>query len=115
MLWTNILENIFNKVHEFFFIEKRTKEQAQENEKVEQWADTEDARCFEEVHRPFEILLSRKTMMRSTEQNGFDKGWDVALLSNVDPGPAIRIADHILSKQTMPSKIAKAVLTFPLG
>ena len=54
-------------------------------------------------------------MMRSTEQNGFDKGWDVALLSNVDPGPAIRIAGHILSKQTMPSKIAKAVLTFPLG
>ena len=54
-------------------------------------------------------------MMHRAKQNGFDKGWGVALLSNVDPGPAIRIADHILSKQTMPSKIAKAVLTFPLG
>ena len=49
-------------------------------------------------------------MMRPTEQNCFDKGWDVALLSNVDPGPAIRIGGHLLSKQTMPSKIAKAVL-----
>ena len=53
-------------------------------------------------------------MMHRTKQNGFDKGWGVALLSNVDPGQTSALVAISYQNRPCPQKQQKPCRPFLL-